>query len=259
MSQMITQSRLTIGGVDLKTPRLFEPPPRVSVGTPPEKITVACVYWGNKYSMKYVENLRNMVARHLTVPYELVCVTDRTQEELPEGVKAIPTPMANEVCRGKNHYGDGKGWWAKVGLFKPGLFGDAKRIMYFDIDICIIGNLDKIASVQEPFCMIENFGPNKGHAAHNSSVVVWTPSEETDAIYEKFTPDVTKELHGDQCWTWRVMRNNIHDYPKNWVVSYKYEKHPQWRHRDKDTAIIIFHGKPNPHEVRDPIIINNWK
>ena len=77
-----------------------------------------------------------MVARNLTIPYEFVCITDR--DDVPEGVRAIPTPVANELCQGKNHYGDGKGWCAKVGLFKPGLFGDAKRVMYLDLDICII-------------------------------------------------------------------------------------------------------------------------
>jgi hypothetical protein len=175
---MITQSTLTTNGIDLKTPKLFEPPPRVSVGPPPEKITVACVWWGTLYPQKYVVNLRNMVARNLTIPYEFVCITDR--DDVPKGVTKIPTPIPNELCRGKNHYGDGKGWWAKVGLFKPDLFGDAKRIMYLDLDLCIIRNLDSLASVQQPFCMIENFGPNKGHAAHNSSVLVWTPNEKSE-------------------------------------------------------------------------------
>ena len=34
---MITQSRLTVNGVDLKTPNLLEPPPQVTVGDAPEK------------------------------------------------------------------------------------------------------------------------------------------------------------------------------------------------------------------------------
>jgi hypothetical protein len=253
----IKQSSAIINGVNLSTPPLIDPPPRVTVGPPPEKITVACVWWGTLYPVKYVENLRNMVARNLTVPYEFVCITDR--DDVPEGVTKIPTPIANEVCQGKNHYGDGKGWWAKVGLHKPGLFGDAKRVLYFDLDLVIINNIDSLASVQEPYCMIENFGPNKAHSAHNSSVMVWTPSESEEAIYNKFTPQVTKELHGDQCWHWRVLHPNVHNYPKNWVVSYKYEKHPQWRHQDKDTKVIIFHGQPKPHQVKDPIIVNNWK
>jgi len=49
MSRMITQSKLTLNGIDLKTPKLFEPPQRVTVGDAPEKLTVACVWGGTLY------------------------------------------------------------------------------------------------------------------------------------------------------------------------------------------------------------------
>ena len=258
MSKMITQSTLTTNGIDLKTPVLPHPPRRVTLGPAPEKLIVACVWWGTKYGVEYVEKLRNSVARNLSVPYEFVCITDR--EDVPEGVRAIPTPVANELCQSTNSYGDGKGWWAKVGLFKPGLFGDATRIMYLDLDVVVCGSLDRIACSQESFCMIENFGPNKGHAAHNSSLVLWTPSERTDRIYEKFSPEVTVELHGDQCWIWRVMDEDIYNYPKSWAVSYKYEKAGlAWQNANQETAVIVFHGKPDPHEVTDQVVLRNWR
>jgi hypothetical protein len=108
--------------------------------------------------------------------------------------------------------------------------------------------------------MIENFGPNKGHAAHNSSVMVWTPSEKISQIYTKFSSDVMKELHGDQCFIWRVLRDDIHDFPKSWAVSYKYERYKkEWHNADKDTAVVVFHGNPKPHQCKDQQVINNWK
>jgi hypothetical protein len=39
-------------------------------------VTVLCVKFGNKYGDDYVERLRNMVSRHMTIPYEFVCLTD---------------------------------------------------------------------------------------------------------------------------------------------------------------------------------------
>lgn len=248
MSRMITQSTLTTNGVDLKTPALLEPPPRVTVGDKPDHITVACVWWGTLYPKSYVERLRNSVNRNLSIPHDFVCITDR--DDVPEGIRAIKPPLPNSS----------KGWWQKVGLFAPEIFKPNTRILYLDLDVVIVGSLDKIASVQEPFCMIENYGPNKGHAAHNSSVMVWTPTEKTSEVYTKFSDDVIKELHGDQCWVWRVHRDDIHDWPKNWVVSYKYEKHKQWRHADENTAVVVFHGSPKPHQVlNDRQIYENWK
>lgn len=246
MSKMITQSLLTINGVDLKTPNLLEPPPRTTIGAAPEKLIVACVWWGTLYPVEYVEKLRNSVKRNLSIPYEFVCITDN---EVPEGVTQIKPPLSDS----------NKGWWQKVGLFHPDLFPSDARILYLDLDIVIVGSLDNLVSVQEPFCMIENYGPNKRHAAHNSSVLVWTPSEDTINIHSKFSEDVMAKLHGDQCYIWRVLRDDIWDYPKNWVVSYKYEKVPQWKHADKDTAIIVFHGQPKPHEVEEEHIKSNWK
>lgn len=244
MSRMITQSIKTIHGVDLRTPQLIEPPPRTTLGPPPEELTIVCVWWGNLYPVKYVETLYNMVKRNLSIPYEFVCLTDQTP---PNYIKKIPLNTTK------------KGWWNKIHLFDPDLFNPSRRILYFDLDIVIIGNLDKIASVQEPFCMIENFSMNKPHCAHNSSVMVWTPSQETSKAYTQFSNDVMKELHGDQCWLWRVHTDNIHNFPQNWIVSYKYEKIPKYRHANADTSIICFHGRPKPHEVRDQNIVTNWK
>lgn len=244
MSRMITQSLKTVNGVELKTPRLIEPPPRATIGVAPEKLVVVCLWWGTLYSEKYVTALYNMVERNLTIPYEFVCLTDQTP---PNYIRKIPL-NTNKT-----------GWWNKIHLFDPDLFDASHRILYMDLDVVVVGSLNKIASVQEPFCMIENFGPNKGHAAHNSSVMVWTPSEKTSEAYTRFSPDVMRELHGDQCWLWRIHRNNIFDFPKSWAVSYKYEKISKWHHADKDTAVVVFHGKPKPQDVNDPQIIRNWK
>ena len=57
------------------------------------KVTVLCVKFGTKYGREYIERLRNMVSRHLTVPYEFVCLTD--DHHPIEGVRSIVQPMQN--------------------------------------------------------------------------------------------------------------------------------------------------------------------
>jgi hypothetical protein len=152
------------------------------------------------------------------------------------------------------------GWWQKVGLFSPDLFGPSQRILYLDLDVVIIRTLNVIVQAQEPFCMIENFGMNKGHAAHNSSCMLWTPTPETARIFTQFSPDVMKHLHGDQCWIWRVMHPHIHNWFPWQFVSYKYEKLPQYKKGNEETSVVVFHGNPKPHQVRkEPMIKENWK
>ena len=46
----------------------------------------ACVNYGTKYDVKYVQNLYNMVKRNTTMPYKFVCFTDHVKlPKLVEG------------------------------------------------------------------------------------------------------------------------------------------------------------------------------
>jgi hypothetical protein len=104
----------------------------VIVDTTLEKVTVLCVKFGTKYGREYIERLRNMVSRHLTVPYEFVCLTD--DQHPIEGVRSIVQPMKNYK----------KIWWHKVHMFDPGLPING-RIVYFDLDVVIHANIDSLA------------------------------------------------------------------------------------------------------------------
>jgi hypothetical protein len=245
---MTEQSTRVINGVDLSVPRLPEPP-RAILGEPPEKLIVACVWWGFLYGVEYVEKLRDAVARHLTVPYDFVCLTDH---RVPDGVTRIPPQKT------------GAGWWQKVGLFAPDTFDLGQRILYLDLNNVIIRPLLDIVRSQEPFCMAENF-LSKNFSAHNSSVMLWTVSERTHQIFNNFDGRVLDELHGDQDWIWRVMRDDIVDFCPHRVVSYKWERANHsiegriWGNENETTSIVVFHGKPKPHQVKDDWIVANWR
>lgn len=246
MSQIIQSTKL-INGVDLKTPPLVDPPLYAEVGEAPKKLIVACVWWGNKYGRNYVEKLRNSVKRNLSIPYEMVCITDR--DDVPEEIRKIEAPKNSE------------GWWQKVNLFKEDIFPKDSRVLYLDLDIVITNSLDDIVKSKGEIVMIENFGPNKKHAAYNSSCMVWTPNDNTQRIHNAFSKEITKELHGDQCWIWRVMTDEkIRAFRKDLAESYKYNTRTrQWKRSSKNTAVWVFHGKPDPHEVKDRFIVDNWR
>ena len=55
-------------------PEVVVPDTVAETGLPDiNKVTVLCVKFGTKYGPNYVERLRNMVARHMTIPYEFAC------------------------------------------------------------------------------------------------------------------------------------------------------------------------------------------
>lgn len=232
-----------------------------------EKITVLCVRFGNKYGRNYVERLRNMVSRHLTVPHEIACLTD--DQHPIEGVRTIYQPNANYP----------KGWWHKVHMFDPTL-PLAGRILYMDLDVVIHSSLDKLTGFeQNSFVGIHDFNrkfyPSWNYL--NSSVMAWNHGQES-YIWQKFKerPSEAQRLQGDQDWIWKLAKDKIKFWPKDWIQSYKWEirsreelavingKRQFKTVRDDvkipvNCSIAVFHGDPNPCAVQDKFVIDNWK
>lgn len=140
----------------------------------------------------------------------------------------------------------------------PDLFPAGTPVLYLDLDVVITGSIDALAfqRTEEPLTMIFNFGPNRSHCAHNSSVMKWTAGDpRVGAIYSLFTNDVMKKLHGDQCWIWRVLRDKVANWPQKMIKSYKYD----CRGRDPNgAAVVVFHGDPKPHQCKEDWVRKNW-
>jgi hypothetical protein len=251
------------------------------------RLAVVCVYWGNKYGPEYVRRLANAVRDNLKgFAHDFYCLTDSAfvrQSAEAWGVQCLPLP---------DMPGTKEGWWRKVSLFKPGAIptcpgrpellagapigmyhcegcGDmvmagephAKRYaLYLDLDVVVTGDLVELLRSQVPahgIVMAENFGPNKPHAAHNSSVMLWRLGECAE-VWTDWTPAVAEALHGDQCWIWRRLDGRIAEFPAELVRSYKYD----CREAGVPPAgcrVVVFHGKPDPHEVRADWVAERWR
>lgn len=242
------------------------------------KLAVVCVYWGDKYPIDYVRKLRDAVARNLKgIPYDFYCVSSDARVEQFGGVTRLEPRT------------DKPGWWQKIGLFAEGLIPACREpvnhaydgmyhcegcgtmvvpffphppraVLYLDLDVVIRSMLMPLLRCVIPcngLVMAENFGPNKPQAAHNSSVMLWFVDTCTE-IYNDFDNSVMQTLHGDQCWIWRRKENDIKEFPTTLVRSYKYDVMPTGV-PPKDAAVIIFHGKPDPHEVQAAWISEHWK
>lgn len=230
-------------------------------------ITILCVRFGNKYGIHYVQRLRNMISRHITVPYELVCFTDD------------PTPIEGVRLIVQRNSGYIKGWWHKVHMFDPHLPLKG-RILYMDLDVVICGSLDKFAIYnRSDFIGIRDFN-RKFHSAWkrlNSSVMAWNHGTQTH-IWDEFVknPNSAMRLHGDQDWIWKTSHTSLKFWPDEWIQSYKWEIRSkndlyitggkrafrEIRHditAPPDCSIAVFHGDPNPCNVYDNFVVDNWK
>ena len=230
-------------------------------------VTVLCVRFGNKYGRNYVERLRNMVSRHLTIPYEFVCLTD--DQHPIEGVRSIVQPSANYA----------KGWWHKVHMFDPNLALQG-RILYLDLDVVIHNNINKLVDIKgDRFYGIRDFNRKFYPSWHslNSSALSWTHGTNAD-IWTKFQADksTAQRLQGDQDWIWKLAKDRIKFWPDSWIQSYKWEIRGRDELVDRtgrkgfktvsnnvkpnpECSVAVFHGAPNPEDVQDLFVVDNWR
>lgn len=255
----------TLEGLNQARQQLVHPTESPSLAH--DKITILCVRFGNKYGREYVERLRNMIRRNITIPYELVCLTD--DQHPIQDVRTIYQTNANYQ----------RGWWHKVHMFDPNL-SISGQILYFDLDVVICANIDKLGIPrQDKFMGILDFN-RKFYSSWkylNSSVMSWTHGTQNH-IFQQFKqkPGEAQRLQGDQDWIWKLSQNKITFWPKEWIQSYKWEI----RSREElqlsngkrqfktiqnhleihpECCVAVFHGDPNPCVVQDKFVIDHWR
>ena len=88
----------------------------------PAKINFVCLKYGTKYSSQYVNTLYSMLTRHVSIPFELHCMTEDPTDIIPD-VKIVELPDLGL-----------EKWWWKMLMFKEDFFEDG---MFLDLDIII--------------------------------------------------------------------------------------------------------------------------
>ena len=231
------------------------------------KKTIVCLKWGNKYSPHYVNTLHNMCRRHCTLEFDFVCLTEN-----PHGLNQdiIVKPLPSLPLHG---------WWMKPYVFSKSNNFEGE-VLFLDLDLIIYKSIDKLwHHTTSDFLVIRDFTRvmNRNWKKFNSSVFkfdaknyhyVW------DNFSENYKNIITKNF-GDQDYLYNILQNKAKTWPDTWISSYK------WEMRDRndikvingkrnfvniaspniptDGCIAVFHGDPNPHEVKDPWVIENWK
>ena len=244
------------------------PTPKIET-TSSSKNYVVCLKYGNKYRAEYVNNLYNMVKRNLTVEHEFVCFTEDTTGIDPN-IRIESIPLISGV----------EGWWYKPMFFNPKLALQG-TILFFDLDVVVFKNIDNLFTYQpNKFCIIRDFNRNviKNYNKFNSSIFRLTTGMHS-SVYTDFMKDpksTIRRYHGDQDWIRATVKDGSYIYwPDEWIQSYKWEMRDRPRYdrqprgqRDfetignptikNETSVAVFHGDPNPHNCKDPWVIENW-
>jgi hypothetical protein len=220
-------------------------------------LNVVCIKWGTKYDARYVNHLARAVRRFLTVPHRFVCLTDE-----PCGIDPdVETrPFTDDL----------PGWWNKVALFRPRVHELEGTLLFLDLDMVVVRNMDALALAPGGFVAVPTFRREGEFASAFLRFEVGRYRRVWD-LFEPRAARVMAEAQGDQNWinacctvcdrhesTQRVRalwpevtpaETLIEPLPRAWFPDYKGELRDGPQALSADARVIVFHGLPMVHEV----------
>ena len=223
----------------------------------------ACVCYGNKYDVEYVQKLYNMVTRNTTHLINFYVFTDHVKMgKMVEGgrlyVKKFP------------EY-DLDGWWNKMQLFHPDVQLPGTTL-YMDLDVVITHNIDDFFTYkpEAKFVGMNDFNPVTKQ--WNSSIMRFDQSHWHDKLWRRFSKDKSNLLRrfpGDQNLISDFIKKEpgCDSFPDSWTQSYKwydrsgtrYSRSAMTYEHNGESWVSVFHGQPNPHESTQEWVKSAWK
>lgn len=183
---------------------------------------------GGEYKPEHVARLHAQVIKHLPTA-RFVCLSD------------VDVPCTRIPLQ----YG-WPGWWSKMELFRPDLRG---RILFFDLDTTIVGDLKEIAAVSRRVIMRDVYRP---HGLQSSMMMI--PYADRAEVWRAWIqrPEIWMKRFargGDQAFLetlWIEKASIWQDLLPGQVVSYKVHCR---NGVPPDARVVIHHGRPRPWEL----------
>lgn len=232
------------------------------------KHNIICVHVGDKYSNDYVEKLYRGCMRNSTEEFTFTILHDGKNYQLNErNVKYIAVEPMSFLSPHNL-------WWYKMQAFRDDV-ATAEQNLLLDLDIVIVNDIDKFWKYKpSEFVIIQDFNrhwfPN--YSRSNSSIVKFTPNIAKDIFNDYFINSIqyARKFRGDQDYLDEYVKDKVW-WPKKWAMSWKWEVYNGGMVEsnstkyynsitsiDEDTSVLVFHGKPDPHDVKENVLKLHW-
>jgi len=220
-----------------------------------EPVNIVCMKWGTMYGPEYVNILYNMVNNNITLPFRFICMTEIVEGIRPE-VEIAPLPDFKEPAWEYARYCSA---WRKLSLFDQQVLDLKGKLLFLDLDVVIVGNIDCFFTYSEKLAIIENWS-QKGRLIGQSSVFCFRIGTCT-RLLEKYISrheEVMKNNRTEQMYITRELgKDNFVYFPDDWCRSFKMHCMPGGILNSfvtptkipENARIIVFHGSPNPPDA----------
>ena len=214
---------------------------------------VVCIRWGTRYGAEYVNRLYAMVARNITPPFSFTCISD-DMEGVRSEVRHVPLPdLGCAMPVGVT------GIWGKSRLWNERLGDLEGPVLFMDLDLVVLGNLDGFFDHGEPDDVILARNPNTPFERLGQTSIFRFPVGKLAPVRETFLLDpqgVAERNRYEQRFVTRNAPGGVRFWPRGWVDLFKwhcvptfplnYVRTPKPR---RGAKVVIFPGPLNPSDA----------
>jgi hypothetical protein len=211
-----------------------------------ESKQLLCMKWGTLYGAEYVNRLYSMVERNITGPFRFFCLTDDPTGIRPD-VECLPCPEIDLPLPHRN-YG-----WRKVTLWAEDLFGIEGEVLFLDVDLVIMDNIDCFFEYGDGFVVCRNW-TQLDKRIGNTSLYRFTVGSHCELLSNLLenSEQVLAEYANSQTY----ISSNVEKmtfWPDDWCCSFKVHCVPKGIKRwivepkpPENARVVAFTGDPNP-------------
>lgn len=214
---------------------------------------VIAINWGTKYGPRFINRLYAMVERNITPPFTFTCFTDNREGIRPEVLCEDLPPLDVEMPVNT------KGIWQKSRLWGPHLGTLEGPVLFLDLDIVVVGNLDPFFSVGTPDQVILALNPVRPLERLGQTSVYRFPVGKLVPLQETFRADpqgIADTYKFEQRFVTRKAPGGVSFFPRTWVRHFRYQCMPTFplnffrtARLPADARIVIFPGGFHPEHA----------
>ena len=180
---------------------------------------IVCMRWGAKYGPDYVNRLYGMIARNITPPFRVFCLTDDATGLRPEIEAKVIPGLGSEMSRFR------RGIWAKARLWGETLEGIEGTVLFMDLDLVVTGSLDAFFEHGDSDDVILARNPVKPLERLGQTSIYRFPVGKLAPLWEEFSADpegVAARYTYEQRFVTQRTPGGVAFWPRGWVVHYRH-------------------------------------